>query len=210
MSNDTVVSAAAFKPRLATIADIPDICSLYFAAFSGSYILENCFPPSSPAVRDFVTASRKEDLEDPKHITFVIPDENGKVIASATWERPHPAGTPPSESKVDYSAVPFPKDGNPELAAAFFGGMHRKNREIMGDRRHWHLHLIMVLPEYQGRGLATPLMKWGFERAKEENLPIYLDATPKGKGIYERFGFKVVDTLEFGNGALTEYMMVKE
>jgi len=218
MSSNTVIAAAAFKPRPATLADLDGICNLYFSAFAGSYILENCFPRSSQEVQEFVKASRKENLEDLSNVAFVIPDEDGNVIASATWERPRnpenhataAATTAATAGEKGEKEVPWPKDGNPELAAAFFGGLQKKNREIMGDRPHWLLHLIMVLPEHQGKGLSTQLMNWGLKRAREDGLPIYLDATPRAKAVYERFGFKVVDTLTFGDGILTEYMMVKD
>jgi GNAT superfamily N-acetyltransferase len=208
MTRDTAVSAAAFKPRPATSSDVPGICALYFAAFAGSLILDKCFPASSPQVQAFVAAQMRRDVEDPSCITYVIPDEDGGVIASACWERPHdPAGTGAAAATT---TTEWPADGDPALAQAFFSGMERKKEEIMRGRRFWHLHLIMVLPGYRRRGLASQLMNWGVERADEDGLALYLDAAPMAKALYEKFGFKTVDSLTFDDGKLTQYMMVRD
>lgn len=82
---------------------------------------------------------------------------------------------------------------------------------------HWYLTTLVVTPGCQGRGVGRELMKWGLERAVEEadsaefnsstdrtnevdlkstksGFPpvLTLIATPKGRWLYEKLGFRVV------------------
>lgn len=47
-------------------------------------------------------------------------------------------------------------------------------------------------PECQKQGLASAVMKWACERADGESIEFYLDASVKGRPLYEKFGFAVV------------------
>ena len=35
------------------------------------------------------------------------------------------------------------------------------------------------------------LVKWGLEQAKKDNVPAYVEASPMGRPVYERCGFKL-------------------
>lgn len=48
---------------------------------------------------------------------------------------------------------------------------------------------VKTLPEYQGRGAGSMLVGWGADLADREGLPTHLEATPFGKGLYEKYGF---------------------
>jgi hypothetical protein len=39
------------------------------------------------------------------------------------------------------------------------------------------------------------LVNWGIDEAKRLGMPAYLETTPKGRPLYERCGFAVVDHL---------------
>lgn len=56
------------------------------------------------------------------------------------------------------------------------------------------LDMLGVHPSYKGKGLGSKLLKWGLERADAEGLEVYLSASPEGKPLYEKFGFRIVDT----------------
>ena len=38
-------------------------------------------------------------------------------------------------------------------------------------------------------------MQWGLERSVEENLPAYLEASTAGFPLYQKLGFKKIDTM---------------
>lgn len=52
------------------------------------------------------------------------------------------------------------------------------------------LEILGVHPAYQGRGLASKLLKWGLQRADEEGVEVYLSSSPEGRPMYEKNGFQ--------------------
>ena len=62
--------------------------------------------------------------------------------------------------------------------------------------RYYHLYMIGVLPEAQGRGLATALMNPILQTMKEKSIPVFLEtANLRNVGIYQKKGFKIFETL---------------
>ncbi|GJJ06604.1 hypothetical protein Clacol_000797 [Clathrus columnatus] len=43
-------------------------------------------------------------------------------------------------------------------------------------RKHWHSRLLYVDPDWRGLGVASALLQWGFEKARETNSVIYLES----------------------------------
>ena len=52
------------------------------------------------------------------------------------------------------------------------------------------LEILGVHPSYQGRGLASKLLKWGLWRADEDGIEVYLSSSPGGKPLYDKNGFE--------------------
>lgn len=52
-----------------------------------------------------------------------------------------------------------------------------------------HLHLIVVEPSTQSRGVGRMLVDWGKELAVREGLPLFLEANLEATGFYEKGGF---------------------
>jgi GNAT superfamily N-acetyltransferase len=62
--------------------------------------------------------------------------------------------------------------------------------------RYCHLYMIGVLPEAQGKGLASTLMNPMLQSMKEKSIPVFLEtANPRNVGIYKKKGFKIFETL---------------
>ena len=63
-----------------------------------------------------------------------------------------------------------------------------------------HLSMIGVLPEAQGKGLASALMNPMIQRMKEKSIPVFLEtANPRNVDIYKKKGFKTFETLTIGD-----------
>lgn len=61
---------------------------------------------------------------------------------------------------------------------------------------HYYLPVIGILPEWQGRGFGSALLRPMLERCDRERLPAYLEASsPRNRALYERNGFEVTDEL---------------
>ena len=56
------------------------------------------------------------------------------------------------------------------------------------------LDMLGVHASYQGKGLGSRLLKWGLTRADAEGLEVYLSASPAGKPLYQKYGFREVDS----------------
>ena len=67
---------------------------------------------------------------------------------------------------------------------------------VYGGRFAW-VGMVLVDPEYRGRGIGTNLLKRSLEYLDAIRVPcIKLDATPLGKPIYEKLGFETEYELE--------------
>jgi GNAT superfamily N-acetyltransferase len=64
-----------------------------------------------------------------------------------------------------------------------------------GDELAW-VGMVLVDPEYRRRGVATRLMETALDYLKERVAAVKLDATPDGRPVYERFGFRVESLVE--------------
>jgi GNAT superfamily N-acetyltransferase len=61
---------------------------------------------------------------------------------------------------------------------------------------HYYLPVVGILPEWQGRGFGSTLMRPILERCDREGLPAYLEASsPRNRALYEREGFAVVEEM---------------
>jgi GNAT superfamily N-acetyltransferase len=64
-------------------------------------------------------------------------------------------------------------------------------REVMQGEDHWWLAMLMVLPQWQGRGVGKLLLNWAIEQAdaKVPPVPMYLETSKMARAVYLRFGF---------------------
>lgn len=61
---------------------------------------------------------------------------------------------------------------------------------IYGALLAW-IGMVLVDPEYRGQGIGTRLLERAIKHLDDSGVPtVKLDATPQGKPIYEKFGFR--------------------
>ncbi|KAJ8068711.1 hypothetical protein OCU04_002410 [Sclerotinia nivalis] len=198
-----------FELRPATPADAKDLTDIYLSAFSNDEISLVCFPRSSPATWTWWHNSILAEIQDPSSHFLCIYDTfspTQEIISYAKWNDT----TAPVATKNDLPQ--WPQGCDVELANHFFGTLIERRREIMKERKHWYLELIATKPEWQRKGAAGKLIRWGLERADAEGVETYLEASPVGKGLYEYFGFEergrlVIPVVDEGH--FVECMMVR-
>ena len=61
----------------------------------------------------------------------------------------------------------------------------------------------MTSPAHQRRGAGALIVQWGIEQSRALNLPIFLAASPKGRGLFEKFNFEVIDHCWINVGSST-------
>jgi GNAT superfamily N-acetyltransferase len=59
----------------------------------------------------------------------------------------------------------------------------------------WRLWTLAVDPSYQRRGIGGLLVDWGLNQARAKGAKAYTDASPFGKGLYLKKGFKIVENM---------------
>jgi len=75
---------------------------------------------------------------------------------------------------------------------------------------HWYLAAIGVVPERQGQGIASALMRPMLERADAEGMPCYLDThLPQNVRLYERHGFRIAEHVGPGKHPIPVWAMFR-
>lgn len=153
------------------------------------------------AARETIEKMRKPEYTFMKVVDTDLPENHadGKVVGMARWqaftkertaeeldEELKGAMEPPEEPNIN---VPMIQDFVDDLL-----GTRRKN---MGGRPYFLLSILATHVDHHRRGIGAMHMKWGCDKADELGLPAYLEASPKGKALYERFGFEAVGNMEF-------------
>jgi ribosomal protein S18 acetylase RimI-like enzyme len=76
---------------------------------------------------------------------------------------------------------------------------------------HWYLSSIGVDPRFQGKGLASQLLRPMLSRIDQERLPCFLETqTETNVSLYQHFGFQVVETGTIPRTDLTHWAMLRE
>jgi len=60
------------------------------------------------------------------------------------------------------------------------------------------LHALAVHPDYQGRGCASMLVRWGIEKADASVRKCYLESTPVAYDLYCKHSWVTVDEIVLG------------
>lgn len=150
------------------------------------------------------------------------PTNGGRTIAIAVWSMHNIKAEGTSEPAVN-PALTSNKPGfvPPELRldalGSLLGPLRAAQSEIMGtEKPYLMLDMLATHPVHQGRGAGKALLDWGLEKADDERLVTYLNATDVGRRMYEKKGFEVVKTIEWdrvpwgGEGKDCHWCMVRQ
>ncbi|KAF2090810.1 acyl-CoA N-acyltransferase [Saccharata proteae CBS 121410] len=205
-----------------TPADVPDLVRFLLAAYYDTKgiggILYNAYP--SPSSIEKMVALRTQDFEDPTahHIKAVetsspspstsdLSDSAPQITSSPTiaCARWNIHTTPVSTSSVQTSAAARTAanvipEVNLQALAALFDPMKAVRERLTAGKPHVYLSSLLTDPAHGRKGAGTMLLRWGLERADEAGLETFLEATPMARGLYERWGFVVVERCGFELG----------
>ncbi|TKA71412.1 hypothetical protein B0A55_07707 [Friedmanniomyces simplex] len=162
--------------------DIPPSLEIYFLAFQNPHSLA-CWPRHLPTVREWWENMFRSELHEPgaQWLKAVVSDDDdddsigggtgGEVVVGFCKWRRFEEG-----EGVGTELPEWPEGADAELCEETFGEWARRHGELMGGRGHWCA--------------GSQLMRWGLERADQEGLEAYLEASPEAVRLYERFGFR--------------------
>ncbi|PGH03169.1 hypothetical protein GX51_04204 [Blastomyces parvus] len=61
----------------------------------------------------------------------------------------------------------------------------------------WYVGILATHPSYQRRGIGKLLVQWGIEQGRAESVPVGLEPSLMGRGLYTKLGFRDLGTVEF-------------
>jgi GNAT superfamily N-acetyltransferase len=177
----------------------------------------------SDASRAVLVKSREGDFPEPENArNFKVLNEKGEIIAGSRWsiQKEDEEVTISVEDAVNKRIKSEITEMRHELARSLYTIFAQGKRDVLGfysdsetssstsgangEKKKLlkfppriELDVLYVHPNYQRRGIASDLLKWGFEKSEELGLPIYLEATAEGRPVYERYGFETVKVQGF-------------
>jgi len=124
-------------------------------------------------------------------------DGDGELAGGAVW-------LPPGHRQPDLREKVQAAPSYARALAATWMRAARYGRALDGARPkepHWYLKAVGVDPAWQGRGVAGLLLRSRLQRCDAGGQPAYLEVSPAGITLYERFGFSRIGDLDMPAGA---------
>jgi len=183
---------------LATEEDAPALGSVMTAAFAASDAAYPLIWGSAPegthdmiAVKGLFTPVQQEG-----RVTFKAVDEaNGRLVGFSTWNMPKEKKDEPQTAEKAGGLPPLP-GVNLELWGEKVGGPRKFYDRDVDASKDILLSFFLVHPDNQRRGIGSMLLEWGKQKGDELHKKIWLTSTPQARIVYEKNGWKVVDTYE--------------
>ncbi|CAI7676523.1 unnamed protein product [Penicillium pancosmium] len=166
-------------------SDAEAIGNLFFAGFHDHPYFRKMMPDTSQA-RKCWTDHIIYCLQDPYTIVLKVTDSDvNKIVSMGLWLKPkkeedrHQPGY--EEGRIKYTND-FMACCDEETATALFGAFEKNREDFMNDRPHYS-------EAYKGQGAGSLILQHGCELADKDKLECYIDSSPRGKRVYEKFGF---------------------
>lgn len=97
----------------------------------------------------------------------------------------------------DYLMWFVPKPGVNRPHRATINAHKTPELDKLYPAEYWSVDGMMVAPEYQRQGCGKALLDWVFARAREENVPVVVDGSPRGGLFYRKYGFESIGEIGF-------------
>ncbi|KAJ5554730.1 Acyl-CoA N-acyltransferase [Penicillium sp. DV-2018c] len=207
----------------ATEADGPGLAKVNVRSFQGRQLLGQFFPGASlTRMQEYKAIVGMKHLADPNmHVLKIHDPISGELVTYSRWHLPASFGT--SMVTLSDQAALYAKDPLPYAPKPMNEAIFKAFKKLLTDARKRYtreddiiLDLIATLPEYQGRGFGSTVLKWGIEKADATQSRIFLEATPEGVPVYLKHGWKLleevtIDFASFGSeGNETFYLMMRD
>ncbi|KAL8708855.1 MAG: hypothetical protein Q9220_006311 [cf. Caloplaca sp. 1 TL-2023] len=211
-------------------SDIPEIAVIQHEAFKDDPIIGRLWPDVDRQVKheyDIKLLQRhfaqKELLGSVFH--KLVDTENGKIVAFSKWKYGYTLTPEQQAEKEKLDTKRFhPPGSNETLYNDFFSQLDARRKKYCGDDKDYFsqlttiivLHILMVIPDYQRRGLGAMLIREGLAAADRDEAKCYIEASPAGLELYKRYGWKQVDEIVLdmkphgGSGMATEVLLIRE
>ncbi|CAG8305065.1 unnamed protein product [Penicillium salamii] len=208
--------------RYATEADGPAFAKVNVQSFQDRLLLHQIFPGSSQTLlQEYKIHVGMKHLANPSMHVLKIHSDDGELVTYSRWQLPASFGqsqVPLSDQGVLSAKDPVAFAPQPMNNKAFdaFKQILEEGRKRYTTEDDIVLDLLATLPDYQGQGYGTAMLKWGIEKADAAKSRIYLEATPEGVPVYLKYGWRHLEevTMSYvdhgGVGEESFYLMIRD
>jgi GNAT superfamily N-acetyltransferase len=193
-----MADTSALVLRSATSADVKKLAAVLARAFYDDpplvWLLPNPATRLGHLTRMFVTITGVESL---RYGGVDVACGGAEIVGGAVW-------LPPGHREPGFREKAQAGLSHARTLAATRGRAAWYGRALDGGRPkqpHWYLKAIGVDPAWQGHGVAGLLLRARLERCDQDREPAYLEVSPNGVALYERFGFQRAGDLDMPAGA---------
>jgi GNAT superfamily N-acetyltransferase len=117
---------------------------------------------------------------------------NDTATGAAVWAPPGATFEPDAEARFEATMAALAGDAMARAGAL----MDLMDRNHPHEPDHLYLALLGVVPDHQGTGVGSALLRAVLDRADRDGTPAYLEATsPRNRALYERHGFVAIREL---------------
>jgi hypothetical protein len=131
-----------------------------------------------------------------------VDTRTGEIVAAARWRyvKPKTEGAKErtwEEVEEGFNDLMTPyEETEPAMLDALFALFNGRKREYLGNRPYYVLDTLVTLGQHERRGAGSLLVKWGCDRADEQGVEAYLEASEMGEPMYRRHGFESKGVME--------------
>lgn len=130
-------------------------------------------------------------------------DAYGKIVGVSQWKI-FPKARSEEEiqaeeawEEADHEEHGWPEGINPAVVEDFFGKTSEYKKKHLGGDPFILLHVLATRPDQHRKGVGALSMAWGCKKADELGIAAYLEGSPMGVGLYKKYGFDIVDEMNF-------------
>jgi len=181
---------------ITSVDDISSITTIGGEAFSSSPLISLMFPETPTSHAKYVAQNTKELLTNPTVRFNKASLPSGEILGYGKWN----FYLTPEAIAESEKPWPLEDDGtgspNVPMVKSVFGDLGKRKNAFMSGKRHALMAVLAVKPGSQRMGVGKKLLEWGLRQCDEENIEVWIDASPEGKGLYEKVGWKEVGFLD--------------
>ncbi|KAK0641189.1 acyl-CoA N-acyltransferase [Cercophora newfieldiana] len=193
-------------------ADAERIGEIHISAMMANPLLHAQFPTpeSIVAMREFLSRYTAAQLESATSGVLVAMEQGtGTIVGFAKWDSPSHR----EEVKLESGELQDVPGCCREYLDGYVTLSEAAMRRCFGKRDCYRLSFVCVDPGHQGVGAGSRLTRRVLDMAAADGLPVYLESTENAVSMYERFGFREIDSFEMdlpGGPKYREVCMVLE
>ncbi|KAM0791927.1 hypothetical protein ACM66B_004181 [Microbotryomycetes sp. NB124-2] len=178
-----------------TSSELPRLSQIHLSAFWTAPLNLPMFKDTTQQQYDEWNMRRIKFWTDPSRhekthfVRVVRRGSDGVVVAYAHWDLGEGDG---GELDSAEDTKTWPEGTCTEVAEIWYGAMIEQGKKIKG--RHLMLHQLAVDPTFERLGAGRMLLEHGIQELVvnkfNKSVPMHLDATKEGVGLYEKLGFR--------------------